>query len=207
MSKDTSKFSLEKAGEMIRPHLKVLPFKPFREYISILNNPTVEIEGVNRHLRFYDGAIRAPLSFSVKDRVFAFPILVNSGRSLDGKVDHIYIEQFLLKLSEMGGTYGLWYFQRSWFRPVSPHEESYFDCWKSEINSLSGKDDEFYAVVKPAEDFSIVFWSAIDEWTKGSISSRESMIASVARLRSDAIEQLLLISRRTGSPSSDTKNH
>lgn len=197
---DTSKFSLEKAAELIRPHLKMLPFKPYREYISILNNPTVEIEGVNRHLRFYDGTIRAPLSFSVKDRVFAFPIRIDSGRSLDGKVDNIYIEQLLLKLSEMGGTYGLWYFQQSWFRPVSPNEESYFDCWKSEIDSLSGKDDEFYTVVKPADGFTVAFWSAIDAWTKGSILSRESMIASVTRLRSDAIEQLLIASRLASSP-------
>jgi len=191
MSADTSKFSLRKAHGDIHPRLEDLTFTPFRDYFGCLPEVIVKIDGVDCRFRYYEGNIMAPIGLSVDDRVFRFQVFEDIKRDGQKRITHIKTDHLILQLSKIGGTYGYWYFQESWFRPTAPGG-NYYDCWKSIIRAVPNDDEGFHSMVKPSKDFGVIFWKAIMEWTAGIIQKRERRNNSVKRLNSSAIENAVI---------------
>jgi hypothetical protein len=177
MNTDASKFSLESATSVIKPHVKYLPFKRLGDYVSDLGLRE-KVDGLYYCLKLWDTNTRLSASMGLECKAFRIEIgsetIIPTGRTRPMRFEYDY----LIILCPTNDVLE-WAYQRSKFIAESGMSVNFNGT--SEIWWVN--DHNFRGLARDPQDLSEKVWRAVMGWAMQSIADREKANESLGKLR------------------------
>ena len=170
-SMDTSKFSLEKATELVRPHLDYLSFKQFDVHEQDLR--TSQNYGSELILKFYPANMMFQGSLMRKPWIYPFPLMNVLMDISGGKVVAVNCGQFFLTRE---GSSITWFQKQMRFTPEFDHNPTSFALRKGTMEKADTSVDF-------SPEFEVQFRSCLVKWIDDSMAVRQEAINSLRELR------------------------
>ena len=180
---DSSKFSLEKAEEVLKPHIGQLPFKRLGDYAQNLSTKVV-VNGITYNLQLWERF--TTITSDMRLECHAYGVLV--GRRIfvaAGEVKPFRIEHDWLIILRPGGGSMSWAFQKIKFTPER-HSTSYYEG-KSQIGALDSEN--FGMLVRDLPNVNEKFWGQVSLWIMRYRTEREEALVSTNVLYKKCCEQ------------------
>jgi hypothetical protein len=181
---DPSKFTLEEAGELLKPHLPHLKFQ-VAEHCVFGGDESIVFEDHEYGLQTWDRTVTTTALLKHSDFVHKFPIRVVSKKKTDDV--SVMLETKTLILVRADGRFGHWFYQQTLFEQRVKTLPCLMTSTMSQVIPLVTTVQLENATRIP-ENYRRAFVGYVDLWVEESLPERKAFVDSLDSLHSKCRE-------------------